>query len=211
VERSLLEVEGYLSDFADDHPDVVVTRLRFSNVLGPDLDTPLSKALRLPVVPEIFGFDPRLQFTHQDDVLGALCFTVRRDVPGIFNVAGDGTLPWSDVCRIVGRRRVPITPLGTGLAAGALRRLGIVDLPLEVQSLLRFGRGVDNRRLRDAGYPYRYTSAGTVEDFARHRRLRASVGEQRPAYRYDPEVEEFFRRSPAVVSPPGPRRSRRGR
>jgi UDP-glucose 4-epimerase len=202
VERSLLEVEGYLSDFADDHPDVVVSRLRFSNVLGPDLDTPLSRALRLPVVPEIFGFDPRLQFTHQDDVLGALCFTARHDVPGIFNVAGDGTLPWSDVCRIVGRRRLPISPVGTGVAAGALRRLGIVDLPFEVLSLLRHGRGVDNRRFQEAGYRYRYTSAGTVEDFARSLRLRAAVGDRPPAYRYDPGVEDFFRRSPAVVSPP---------
>ncbi|HEV7536782.1 MAG TPA: NAD-dependent epimerase/dehydratase family protein [Acidimicrobiia bacterium] len=205
VERSLLEVAGYIADFADDHPDVVVTRLRFSNVLGPDLDTPLSRALRLPVVPEIFGFDPRLQFTHQDDVLGALCFTARHDVPGIYNVAGDGTLPWSDVARIVGRRRVPISPLGTGLAAGALRRLGIVDLPLEVQSLLRFGRGVDNRRLQEAGYRYRFTSAGTVEDFARSVRLRSAVGERPSPYRYDPGVEDFFRRSPAVVSPPSPR------
>jgi UDP-glucose 4-epimerase len=205
VERSLLEVEGYVSDFADDHPDVVVSRLRFSNVLGPDLDTPLSRALRLPVVPEIFGFDPRLQFVHQDDVLGALCFTARHDVPGVFNVAGDGTVVWSDVCRIVGRRRLPITPLATGVAAGTLRRLGIVDLPLEVLNLLRHGRGVDNRRFQDAGYRYRYTSAGTVEDFARSLRLRSTVGEPAPAYRYDPEVEDFFRRSPAVVNRPGSR------
>ena len=162
VERSLLEVEGYLSDFADDHPDVVVSRLRFSNVLGP----------------------------------------ARHDAPGIFNVAGDGTVTWSDVCRIVGRRRVPISPVGTGVAAGALRRLGIVDLPLEVLSLLRYGRGVDNRRFQEAGYRYRYTSAGTVEDFARSLRLRSTVGERQPSYRYDPGVEDFFRRSPAVVSRP---------
>jgi UDP-glucose 4-epimerase len=103
------------------------------------------------------------------------------------------------VCRIAGRRRVPITPLGTGVAAGALRRLGIVDLPLEVLSLLRFGRGVDNHRFKDAGYRYRYTSAGTVEDFARGLRLRATVGDRPPAYEYDPGVEDFFRRSPAVV------------
>ena len=143
VERSLLEVEGYLSDFADDHPDVVVSRLRFSNVLGPDLDTPLSKALRLPVAPEIFGFDPRLQFTHQDDVLGALCFTAApRRAGNLQRRRRRDRCTWSDVCRLVGRRRVPITPLGTGLAAGTLRRLGIVDLPLEAAepAALRPGR-----------------------------------------------------------------------
>ena len=51
VERSLLEVEGYVRDFAVDNPHVNVAMLRFSNVLGPDITTPLAKALELPVVP----------------------------------------------------------------------------------------------------------------------------------------------------------------
>ena len=198
VERSLLEVEGYLQDFAVDHPGVVVSLLRFSNVLGPDIETPLSRALRLPVVPEVFGFDPRLQFTHQDDVLGALCHAAMGDVPGTFNIAGDGLLPWSDVCRIVGRRRVALPPWGTGRAARLLGRLGVVDLPPEVLDLLRYGRGVDNTRYKQSGYRYRYTSAGTVEDFARVLRLEGTVGGLRPEYRYDAAVEDFFRRSPAV-------------
>jgi UDP-glucose 4-epimerase len=205
VERSLLEVEGYLSDFAEDHPQTIVSLLRFSNVLGPDVHTPLSRALRLPVVPEIFGFDPRLQFTHQDDVLGALTHATLTDVPGIFNVAGAGRLTWSDVCHIVGKRRVALPPYLTGPAAKTLRRLGLVDLPLETLDLLRFGRGVDNSRYQYSGFRYRYTSVGTVEDFARSLRLAAAVGPPRP-YRYEPEVEEFFRRSPAVTDsrpPPG--------
>src|SRR5205085_2358369 len=48
VERSLLEVEDYLRDFAEDNPHVTVTLLRFSNVLGTDIVTPISKALQLP-------------------------------------------------------------------------------------------------------------------------------------------------------------------
>ena len=48
-------------------------------------------SLRLPIAPEILGFDPRLQFTHEDDVTGAMVFSTLNDVPGIFNVAGDGT------------------------------------------------------------------------------------------------------------------------
>ena len=207
VERSLLEVEGYMADFSEDNPDVVVTRLRFSNVLGPNLDTPLSRALRLPLVPEILGFDPRLQFTHQDDVLGALCFTALRDVPGTFNVAGDGFLTWSDVCRMVGRRRVPLSPWFTEAAAGTLHRLGVVDLPPEALALLRYGRGVDNRRFKEAGYRYRFTSAGTVQDFAHSLRDPAAAsGAARPAHRYDAGVEEFFRRSPAVVEHRGEQR-----
>src|SRR4051794_24130447 len=48
VERSLIEVEGYVRDFARDNPHVTVSMLRFSNVLGPAIETSLSKALQLP-------------------------------------------------------------------------------------------------------------------------------------------------------------------
>ena len=103
VERSLLEVEAFLRDFADDNPHVTVTLLRFANVLGDDIDTPFSTALRRPVVPEIFGFDPRLQFMHEDDVVGALMYATTNDVPGVYNVARRRHVPWSEVCAIVGQ------------------------------------------------------------------------------------------------------------
>lgn len=199
VERSLLEVEDYLRDFAEDNPHVVVSLLRFSNVLGERLDTPLSRALRLPVIPEIFGFDPRLQFTHHEDVLGALLFSTRHDVPGIYNIAADGLLPWSEVCTIVGKRRATLPPVGTNLFVSPLRRLGLVQLPPEALDLLRYGRGVDNRRFKRAGFQYHYTSAGAVEAFAEALRLERSVGEARPEYRWERDVENFFRHSPAVV------------
>ena len=199
VERSLVEVEGYLRDFAEDNPHVLVTLLRFSNVLGTDIVTPISKALRLPATPCILGFDPRFQFVEEDDVIRSIEFVLRNAIPGIYNVAGDGLLPWSEVAAICGRRLVPLPPMMTALAAAPLDRLGVCDLPPELLDLLRFGRGVDNRRLKRAGFRYRYTSAGAVESFAQATRLRATVGEVRSSYRYERDVENFFRHSPAVV------------
>ena len=199
VERSLVEVEAFLRDFADDNPHVSVTLLRFANVLGDDIDTPLTRALRLPVAPEVFGYDPRLQFVHEDDVVGALTYATAHDVPGVYNVAGDGTLPWSEICAIVGRRRVPLPSVFTAWAAETLRISRIIDLPPEVLRLLRYGRGLDNTRFKKAGYRYQYTTAGTVDSFARGLRLAKSVGDKHPAYRYEHEVEDFFRHSPSVV------------
>jgi UDP-glucose 4-epimerase len=199
IERSLLEVEGFVSDFVEDNPHVVVTLLRLTNVLGDHMETPFANALRLPVVPEIFGYDPRLQFTHEDDVTAALVYATTRDAPGVFNVAGDGTMPWSEVCKIVGKRRIPMPPVLTNLATEPLRVLRVVDLPPEMLDLLRYGKGVDNTRYKEAGFQYRYTTAGAVEDFARGLRLESTVGERHPAYRYERDVETFFRHSPAVV------------
>ena len=206
VERSLVEVEGYLNDFAEDNPHVVVSLLRFSNVLGTDIITPISKALQLPVVPSILGYDPLIQFVEEDDVVRSIEFVMQNQVPGIFNVAGDGRIPWSEVAAICGRRLAPLPPVLTGIAAAPLQALGL-ELPPELLDLLRYGRGVDNRRLKQAGFQYRYTTAGAVESFAEASRLRRTVGDSRPAYRYQRDVESFFRHSPAVVRDPQPEKA----
>jgi UDP-glucose 4-epimerase len=77
------------------------------------------------------------------------------------------------------------------------RRFGL-DLPEELLDLLKFGRGADNRKLKQAGFRYGYTSAGTVQAFAESVRLRDTVGDA-PAYTYESDVEQFFRHSPAIV------------
>jgi UDP-glucose 4-epimerase len=202
VERSLLEVEGFVRDFADDNPHVDVSLLRFANVLGVDIDTPFTAALRRPVVPEILGFDPRLQFVHEDDVVDALMYSINNDIPGVYNVGADGNLPWSEVCAIVGKRRVALPPAFTNLAAEPARLLRLWDLPPEAMQLLRFGRTIDNTRYKHAGFRYSYTTATTIEAFAQALRLAGTIGVSSPSYRYQREVEDFFRHSPAVIRSP---------
>jgi UDP-glucose 4-epimerase len=198
VERSLLEVEDYLRDFAEDNPHVIVSLLRYSNVVGTDIVTPITRALQLPLTPTIFGFDPLVQFVEEDDVVRSIEFAMCNKIPGVYNVAGDGRLPWSEVAAICGKRLAPLPPVFTEFAAKPLAPLGF-ELPPELLDLMRYGRGLDNRRLKQAGFQYRYTSAGAVQNFAGALRLQRTVGERRPDYTYDQDVEAFFRHSPAVV------------
>jgi UDP-glucose 4-epimerase len=123
---------------------------------------------------------------------------MRNQVPGVYNVAGDGRIPWSECAQVCGKRLVPMPPVLTNVAAAPLELIGL-DLPPETLDLLRYGRGADNRRLKRAGFEYRYTTAGAVQNFAEASRLRGAVGDSRPAYRYERDVEAFFRHSPAVV------------
>jgi UDP-glucose 4-epimerase len=198
VERSLLEVESYVRDFARDNPHVTLSLLRFCNVVGPDITTPLTKAIRLPLVPKVAGYDPRFQLVHEDDVVAALLFAIDREVPGIYNVAGDGQIPWSEVISIAGKRGIPMPPFGIAMATDPLQRLGLVDFAPEVIELLKYGRGIDNRAFKEAGFRYEHTSAGAVEAFVQAMRLRDTVGGDQINYRYEEDVEKFFRHSPAV-------------
>ncbi len=202
VERSLLEAEHYLSDFTEDNPHVDVAVLRSADVLGADIVTPISRLLDLPVVPAVAGFDPLVQFVEETDVIRSIQFVLDHHLSGVFNVAGDGRLPWSECASIVGRPTAPILPpYLAGPFATALSRLGIADLPPELLSLLRYGRGVDNHRLQETGFGYRFTSAGTVDSFAQASRRRRATDIGRP-YGHDPDVENFLRHSSAVVRNP---------
>jgi UDP-glucose 4-epimerase len=198
LERSLLEVESYVRDFARESPGAGVALLRFANVLGGEITTPLSTALGLPLVPKIVGFDPQIQFVEEHDVVRAIVFAVDTGIRGTYNVAGDGRLPWSEVIAIAGKRPLPLTPLFTAQALGPFARVGIVDLPPQILDLLRYGRGVDNRLFKQAGFRYRFDTAGAVNQMAQAHRLRRAVGPE-PGYRYESDVETFFRHSPAVV------------
>ena len=198
IERDIVEAEASMADFAEKNPDITVTVLRFSNVLGPDVRTAHSRLFELPAIPMILGFDPRYQFVHEDDVVNALKHAAVYDLPGIFNVAGDGVLAFTEVCSLIGTPFLPVLPpWGTGAAAAAMRRLG-VTIPPEMLNQLRFGRGLDNRRYKASGFVYRYTTRETVMKLGEHLRLKPILAGIREPYRYEREVEEFLRWSPYV-------------
>jgi len=201
IERDIVEAEASIADFADKNPAVCVALLRFANVLGPDVRTAHTRLFSLPAVPMILGFDPRYQFVHEDDVVAALEHLTRNDLPGIFNVGGDGVLALSEVAGLLGKPYVPVLlPWATGIAASVARRLGL-DIPPENLGQLRFGRGLDNRKLKATGFRYRYTTRESVVKLREHMRLHPIVRGVQEPYRYEREVEEFLRWSPNVRDP----------
>jgi UDP-glucose 4-epimerase len=201
LERTLIDAERLVRDFAQDNPEVQVSLLRFANVLGPDLKTPLSRNLSRRICPSIFGFDPLLQFVEQDDVVRAIVHARTSGVPGTFNIGGAGRLPLSEVAAICGTRLLPLPPWRTGLAAAPLVRLGVFDLPPELFPLLRYGRGLETGAfVHRTGFAYRSSSAQAVQAFAKVLRLRRGIGHAGPEYRYQEDVERFLRQANSVAS-----------
>jgi UDP-glucose 4-epimerase len=198
LERDIVEAEAAVEDFSRKNPDVCVTVLRCANVLGPDVETGFTRMFALPLVPMVFGFDPRLQFVHEDDVVHALEHAAFHSAPGVYNVAADGVLALSEAISLLGKRPAPILPpFGTGVLVAPLRRLGF-RIPDEMLNQLRFGRGVDNRPFKSTGFAYGYTSREAVIKHGEHLRLDAVMRGSEETYTYEREVEEFLRWSPHV-------------
>jgi UDP-glucose 4-epimerase len=192
--KDSVEVERYARDFGRRRPDVSLSILRFVNFMGSEIETPLTRYFSLPVIPTAIGFDPRIQFVHEDDAVEVLYRAVREDHPGIFNVTGDGVLLLSQAIRICGKLPLPVPhPLTARFAAG-MRRLGLVDFPSDQLPLLVFGRVADGSRLEhEFAFRPEHTTRQALEDFVQSRRFRRFVTPERAAG-WERDLYEFLRR-----------------
>jgi UDP-glucose 4-epimerase len=170
--KDSVEVEGYVRGFARRRPDVTVSMLRFANIMGPGMDTPLTRYFSLPVVPTVLGFDGRLQLAHEDDALEVLRRCTFEDHHGTFNVAGDGVLLLSQAVARAGRVNLPLLAAFAGGARDLSRRLGIIDFSPEYVEFLKYGRVVDTSRVtRELEWSPAYSTMATFDDFVASRNL----------------------------------------
>ncbi|HET9861570.1 MAG TPA: NAD-dependent epimerase/dehydratase family protein [Nocardioidaceae bacterium] len=166
--KDAVEVEGYVRGFARRRPDVTVTMLRAANTVGPEVTSPMTSYFRLPVIPTVLGFDARLQFLHETDLLEALRHATTAGVHGSFNVAGDGVLMLSQAVRRLGRPNLPLPAFAVSSVGGFIRQARVADFSPEQMEFLTYGRGVDTTRMREVlGFEPEYTTAEAFEDFCR--------------------------------------------
>jgi UDP-glucose 4-epimerase len=176
-QRDIGELEGYFDNFARRHPQITCCMLRFQTEVGPGLDNPFIRYLSLPAVPTQLGFDPRLQLLHSVDATGALAAATINPVRGAVNVAPDGAISLSRLLKLSGRVAVAMPPVFSGMISRRVgSMLGTGAMSEDGLILLRYGRGCDNRRLREeVGYELAFDSEGAARDFAAKRRGVSSI------------------------------------
>ncbi|MBW3593938.1 MAG: NAD-dependent epimerase/dehydratase family protein [Actinobacteria bacterium] len=169
--KDCAEAEQYVRDFGRRRPDVDLTILRTQNVVGPTVRTSITQYLSLPVIPSALGFDPRLQFLHEEDAVDALYQAIASDdASGIFNIAADGIIYLSKAARLLGKVQIPILLPAAQATATLLRSLGRVDFPTDQLNLIVYGRVVSTDRAKQRlGFSPRFSSEDTLLDFKEHR------------------------------------------
>ncbi|ONI68467.1 epimerase [Kribbella sp. ALI-6-A] len=166
LSKDAVEVEGYVRGFARRRPDVTVSTLRMANWIGPQTDSPITRYFELPVVPTVLGYDARLQFLHESDGVEAIHHATVEDLPGTFNLAGDGILVLSQAIRRLGRPVVRLPSFTASSTAAVVRRARLADFSPDQITFLTYGRVVDTTRMRtEFGFEPRYTTAEAFDDF----------------------------------------------
>jgi len=171
--RNRVEAEGLVADFARRHPEVEVTVLRPCLIMGPTYHDPYVRHFDRNTVPIVLGYDPLIQFLHEEDCLHAFEVALLEGRPGVFNLVGRGVVPLTTLLRSAGKRPLPIP-------APLLYRLGRVpseaqtgDPPGAFFDYLRWLFVADGSKGWDAfGEPH-YSTREAWMSFISSRRMRA--------------------------------------
>jgi UDP-glucose 4-epimerase len=164
--RDLIELELLAHDFAVRNPACRVARMRLGYRIS--RQTTLGRYLSLPLVPTFAGYDPRLQFLHEEDAAEAIAAAALGTQEGPFNVAGDGVVLLSQAIAIMGGRPAPVLPpVGLWLSRIAIRSTTGVSLPGHLVELLMHGSVLDCSRLRaEFGWQPAYSSRSVMDGYA---------------------------------------------
>jgi len=191
--RDIVEVESYVSDFADRNPGIDLLTLRFSNSLNPNEPQPLARYLDLEFVPTVAGYDPILQLIHRDDCVEALYLATKRGPAGAYNISAQGAEPLSALLDAAGKLHAPVLPpIGLELTAIALRRAGLASLSPQLMDLLRWGRTISTAKAaRELRFRAARHTRAAFEDFIQQRRV-LRYEPDRHAYQYEKELEDFI-------------------
>jgi UDP-glucose 4-epimerase len=106
--QNRVEVEALLADWARRHPHAQVTVLRCAWLMGPSYFDRVVRHFARPIVPTLLGYDPLLQFVHEEDCLDAFEQAVLDAHPGVYNVVAPDPLPLSTILRLSGTTSAPL-------------------------------------------------------------------------------------------------------
>jgi UDP-glucose 4-epimerase len=151
--------EKKLHDIKAKHPHIMITILRPCAIAGPNAPAGQFDAYISDPTIVVRGYDPPAQLVHEDDVIQALKLAIHKNLPGIYNVTGDGTQSLRQATESRGGRIVALPLFIVKPLLWLLWRAGKTIAAPEwiLMSLHPFI--ASNKKLRDAGWKPKYTTS----------------------------------------------------
>jgi len=157
--------ELLLQAYCSDYPDTRVTVLRGCVVMGPHSDNFITQAFSKPLLVRVRGADPQMQFIHEDDLREVLELCLKEQFSGVYNVAGAGSVPYSHIAHVAGRRSLPVPAAILYPLTQATWRLRLQsDSPACGLDMIRWPWVASIEKLqRETGFSPKHTSQQALE------------------------------------------------
>jgi UDP-glucose 4-epimerase len=102
-----VEMEQLVADWSRKRPEAEVTVLRCAWIMGPTFWDRVVGHFSGSFVSTVLGYDPLLQFVHEEDCLAAFEQAVLDRHSGVYNVVAPEALPLSMLLRLAGKTAIP--------------------------------------------------------------------------------------------------------
>lgn len=120
-------VDLMFQEFMERYPDIYVTIARTVAVTGPSGGNMGLAVLFTPVMIRPRGYDPLWQFVHEDDLVEVVTILLKQKQRGIFNLAGEGGLRYTEMIAASGKPSI-------ALPAGLLKLFINISWKVRLQS-----------------------------------------------------------------------------
>jgi len=163
------EVDKMFQEFMKQNPDKSVSILRAVPVAGPQSDGgPLAAFLKNPVSMCIRGYNPEWQFIHEDDLTEIVVLVLKKGHKGIFNVAADGSMRYTEMMSRIGKKCITLPDTLSTFIANMTWKLHLQsDAPGgEAMAMLRYPIMVNTTKLKkETGFQFKHTGQEAFQAF----------------------------------------------
>jgi nucleoside-diphosphate-sugar epimerase len=149
---NLLEIETLARRAPEAHRGLAVTVVRPATLVGPGVDSLLTRHFEAPRLLVVRDSHPRWQFCHVDDLVSALELAALERVSGVVTVGCEGWMDQKEVELISGLRHIELPATLAFGTAERLHRLGVIPAPASDLQYVVHPWVVPSTRLRAAGW-----------------------------------------------------------
>jgi len=155
----LLAVEQVLRAAAEVHPGLAITVVRPAALVGPDVDTVITRHFEAPRLLTVKGGCPAWQFCHVEDLVTALVTTVELGLGPVVTVGSQGWMTQKEVEAVSGMYPVELSESMAMGIGQQLHRVGILPFPPSDLAYAVYPWAVSSATLAAAGWQPAYDNA----------------------------------------------------
>ncbi len=152
VVGDMLEVEAVAARATTAHPGLLVSSVRPAALVGPGVDTVITRHFEAPRLLALRDDRMAWQFCHVDDLASAVVVTLRERLEGAVTVGSPGSMNQRTVEQLSGMRRIELPSALAFATAERLHRVGVLPMPAEDLSYVVHPWVVGSAALRAAGW-----------------------------------------------------------
>ncbi|HOF62922.1 MAG TPA: NAD(P)H-binding protein [Dermatophilaceae bacterium] len=172
----LLAVEEVVAQARLVHPGLTITVIRPAALVGPAVDTIVTRHFEAPRLLTVKGANPAWQFCHVADLGSAVLAVIRHGLGPVVTAGSEGYLTQEQVEARTGMRRVELSASAALGTAQRLHRFGVLPAPASELALAIHPWAIDSASLLSVGWQPAYddeTCLGVLLESIRGRRALA--------------------------------------